>query len=114
MRKIPQGSVKKSNPKGREMMLVTVPGCKNPLKTCAGTSDDIEAVRNKKEVILISRNPKAGYVCCEIYDSELGGSSDGMAFTQDPDEIKAVLGNPFKKSAKATDIAKKMRKHAVG
>lgn len=114
MRKIPSASVKKINPKGKEMLQVTVPKCRNPLKTCAGTSDNIEAVRNKKEVILISKNPKAGYVCCEIFDAEIGGSSDGMAFTQDAEEIKKVLGNPFAKSAKATDIAKKMRKYAVG
>lgn len=113
MKKIPQTSVKRKNPKGKEMMQVTVPKCRNPLNTCAGTSDDIDAVRNKKEIILISKNPKAGYVCCEIFDSELGGAAEGMAFTQDAEEIKKILGNPFAKSAKATDIAKKMRKYAV-
>jgi len=112
MKKIPKSSVRKTNPKGKEMMQVTVPKCP-PLNTSAGTSDDIDAVRNKKEIILISKNPKAGYVCCEIFDSELGGNAEGLAFTQDEEEIKTILGNPFAKSAKSTDIAKKMRKYAV-
>lgn len=113
MKKVAQRSVRISNPTSKKSMEISVPKCQ-PMLSSAGTSDSIEVVRNgKNEVIVVSTNPKAGYVCCELFDPESGGKPEGMAFTQDKEEIKKVLGNPFSKSATASSIAKKMRKFAV-
>ncbi len=113
MKKVAQRSVRVKNPSGKKAMEISIPKCQ-PMLSSAGTSDSVEVVRNgKNEVIVISKNPKAGYVCCELFDPESGGHPEGLAFTQDQDEIKKVLGNPFTKSASASSIAKKMRKFAV-
>lgn len=113
MKKVAQRSVRISNPTPKNAMEVSVPGC-HPMLSSAGTGDTVEVVRNgKHEVIIVSKNSEAGYVCCELFDPEGGGKPDGMAFSQDKEEIKKVLGNPFSKSSSASSIAKKMRKFAV-
>ncbi len=113
MKKVPSNCVKISNPSKTKDMVIVVPKSE-PLHSAAGASDTIDVLRNgKSEMIVLSRNPKMGYICCEIFDPSSGGKPEGFAFTQDAAEIKKVLGNPFTKSASASACAKKMRKFAV-
>jgi len=103
---------RRTNPKSGKGTVVKIAGVPEMVSS-AGTSDDIEVLKSKDDITVISKNKQCGYVCCEVYDMD-GGESIGLAFTQSPKEIKDLLGNPFTKSTTASKIAKKMRPYALG